>query len=206
MPLYMSRPLDVSIVEAEVLGAGAQAHPTEGRPGRPGDYLITDHAQGKTYVLTPEEFTQRFQPMAIPSHMLAPQAGVVEAPQAERDPRYAEGPSGSVYPREDIMTPPNEPGQVGDRAPLEQPMNEDLPGRPAPTPEVRPRLDASGPVETPTGLPEQPGDADKKFHDHGGSGHENMQQGTFMDTAGAEPEPEHPVGWTPNPPEKPANP
>lgn len=156
MPLYMRRPNTPDIVEAEQVGAGAHTYPGQGlRAPRPGDWVVTNHATGETSVLTNEEFSAQYQAAAIPQQLLAqpgpaggPFPGQPAAPVAEPP---VETPGGAMEP-------------FSPAGPTE-PMNESLPGRPAPTPEVRPRLEEPGPIESPTGLPEQPGDADKEFHE-----------------------------------------
>jgi hypothetical protein len=195
MPLFVKRPVSAQVVEAVQMPAGAQASPTRGRPPRPGDYLVTDHTTGESFSMSPEEFSAAYEPLAVPATVLANEfqaqqesasaiaaAGPYRpevAPDVERLPGYAghRDPNrtavtggGAEYPASDVEpNPPSYPG-AGDNSPLHQPMTESISGRPSPTPEVRPRLGDMGedaPVDTPTGIPAQPGDADKAARDAG---------------------------------------
>lgn len=159
MPLFIRRPQQAQIVEAEQVGAGSQAHPQGARPARPGDWLVTDHATAQQMVLTPEEFAAQYEVAPIPQHLVPA--------QGQAGPEAQDQPEGDFPEREPVDQPqsPDLGHESGDRAPMDQPIREQLPGRQPTTGEFRPRVESSAPVESPTGLPEQPGDADKAFHE-----------------------------------------
>lgn len=162
MPLFIKRPTSVQVFEAIQLPAGAQATVSRGRPPRPGDYFVTDHSSGETFAMTPDEFTAMYEPLSVPSSVLAAehqaqqeQRTMTSVYQPEVMPDYGRAPGYTGYPQ---------PQPPADNPSINQPMTESLPGRPSPTPEVRPRLGVEGeqaPVTTPTGIPAQPSDADK---------------------------------------------
>lgn len=156
----MRRPTQPEIVEAEQVGPGAQAHPQGTRPSRPGEWVVTNHATAQTQTLSNDEFVRDYVPLAMPAHILAPQPGTgpefepqypyagQPAPQAQGTEGYLQG---DWQPQAEQPAPPQSPG-LGDQE-LSTPMNEGLPGRPAPTVEARPRLEEGAPIETNTGQP-----------------------------------------------------
>lgn len=149
MPFFIRRPSQAQIIEAEMLTAGAQAHPQGSRSARPGEWIVTDHAAQRQFVMTDAEFQAQYEPLAVPQGAFQPTQPQPEPGQPERSPEEID------------TTPPVEP-QTGD-ASLDQPLVEQLPGRPSIGPETRPRLESTEPVTTPTGLPNQPGTADDAF-------------------------------------------
>lgn len=178
MPLFIRRPVNAQVFEAQVLQPGAQATVSQGRPPRPGDYVVTDHQSGATFALTADEFNTQFEPLNVPGHILAAEhqaqqeqrtmAAIYQpevTPDLPRTPGWSGQPNPSFGPGGEPVDPPAPPQTQGggDVSPVYQPMTEDLSGRPSPTPEVRPRLGELGenaPVTTPTGIPAQPAEAD----------------------------------------------
>jgi hypothetical protein len=87
MGMYMRRPVQPEIVEAEQVGAGSQ-NSTGGRAARPGEWVLTNHLTGVIRVMSNEDFQRDFVTLAIPSHLLAstpatPVAEPIAEPVAE---------------------------------------------------------------------------------------------------------------------------
>lgn len=144
MPLYIRRPVSAEIVEATQVQPGSHVHPGQGmRPPRPGDWLIENHSTGQVTVLTNEEFVAQYELAPIPSHMLQAQPGEEQPPQ----------PAGEWTPQ----ARPPQPSPSGAFETFEidgptTPMNEGVPGRPAPTPDIQPRQpEHPAPITTVTG-------------------------------------------------------
>lgn len=162
--LYMRKPVTPEIVEAEYISEGAQHHPQGARPARPGEWVLTNHTTGQQQTLTNEEFQRDYVALTVPAHMLAPTPGTgadfqpqdvrrsVEAQPYDYPANQPEQIPVVGTPQAEPPAPPNQPGQ-GD-VEISTPMNENVVGRPAPTPEVKPRLQEPGPITTESGTPE----------------------------------------------------
>ncbi len=105
--LFIRRPSNPEIVEAEQTGPGANVHPGQGqRPPRVGDWVVTNPARGEVLVMTDEEFRAQYD--AAPLAEEPPPPPPPEEPEPEPEP--VEPPAPADQPQEAGVPSPEEAG------------------------------------------------------------------------------------------------
>lgn len=105
MPLFIRKPVEHEVVEAEYIGPGAQAHIQGSRPARPGEWVVTNHSTGEQKLMSDDDFKAMYQEVPVPSSLAPQPVDTTPNPMPHSD---------ELSPEPVLLSMPVDPVPVGD--------------------------------------------------------------------------------------------